>query len=608
MRICKSIALGLVIVLSSILTATGQVTRFKSSSTFDFGSLSSSLLPPDGWTPAVGVDTDGWNIVDVTNVGISPGDSDVTELLNELIDDVSEPTVFFFPAGEYFFQGTIEIEDDNVVIRGAGSDQTRFILDGIEPHSIRFAGWIYSPVEVTANVAAGHQRLMLSSTSTLQVGDVVEISQELDDWDAEWGKRSWGQIVVVTEIKDNAIKVDQPIALGLDVSRQAEVVKMNPVKNVGIENLYLERRHYTEASSIEMRSVYNGFIRNIESYNAVKYHVLLFRSRNIVVSGNYIHDAQNYGGGGFGYGVNLEKLSTQVLVTDNIFKNLRHHIIVQTGVNNSIISYNYNVDIQDYSDLSLHGHYSNHNLYEGNMVWLTGIADAWGRVGPSNVIFRNQIRGRQFGDEGIAIHDDSDNQALVANDFVDESYIRKEEDVDNTYEEGNIIEGIARWNELNPSAEIPQSLYLEDMPDFWLTELPWPAFGPDVPGSALNKIPAQVRYEQSFKSGNSNAEANESLSLEQPLKTRLNTSFPNPFSSRTTISFNLAEQGTVHLEVFDSLGRKIATLLNETRSSGTHEVSFDGLALPAGTYFYKFSSNGHHKTGIMTKMGNMSHQ
>ena len=62
------------------------------------------------------------------------------------------------------------------------------------------------------------------------------------------------------------------------------------------------------------------FVRNVESYNAVKFHVFLNRCRQVIISDSYFHDAQNYGTGGHGYGVNLENLSTQILVTNNIFK------------------------------------------------------------------------------------------------------------------------------------------------------------------------------------------------------------------------------------------------------------------------------------------------
>ena len=62
---------------------------------------------------------------------------------------------------------------------------------------------------------------------------------------------------------------------------------------------------------------------------------------------------------------------------------------------------------------------------------------------------------------------------------------------------------------------------------------------------------------------------------------------PNPVDSRTTISFNLLEEAEVSLEVFDVAGRRVASLLNETRAAGAHSVDVDGREFAPGIYFYR---------------------
>ena len=473
-----------------------QNKTYSLSSTVDLGSLPAERFPENGWAPISWDDPGGWTVVDVTTLGITPGIADASGLLSDIIDNTTSPTVFYFPPGAYTFMGPVDIKTDNVIIRGAGSDQTQFYLDGSGNHEIRFLGWDYDPISVSSNVSEGGNVLVLQDASSLQVGDLIEVTQELYEWDAEWGKRSWGQMVFITAINGNEITVDLPLSLGLNVSQNPEVSKLRPIVNVGVEDLYIERKQYGESSNIEMRTVYNAFVRNVESYNAVKFHVFMNRCRQVVITDNYIHDAQNFGGGGHGYGVNLENLSTQIMVTNNIFKNLRHHILVQTGTNHSIISYNYNVDLVELVDLSMHGHYSNHNLYEGNVVWWVGFADFWGQLGPKNTLFRNQVWGKKEGDEGTVIYDNSDSQNLIGNDYLRNSDITKDADVDDTYEEGNLINGSRQWNSLSSSSTIPPSLYLEERPDFWDTNLAWPAHGPDVSGAEFNKIPAQIRYEE----------------------------------------------------------------------------------------------------------------
>lgn len=70
----------------------------------------------------------------------------------------------------------------------------------------------------------------------------------------------------------------------------------------------------------------------------------------------------------------------------------------------------------------------------------------------------------------------------------------------------------------------------------------------------------------------------------------LEANFPNPFRRETTISFALPSPAHVTLEVFDVMGRKIATLMDEQRDRGRHEAIVDGTGLPSGTYFYRLNT------------------
>ncbi|SMB98012.1 peptidase S8 and S53 subtilisin kexin sedolisin [Hymenobacter roseosalivarius DSM 11622] len=72
---------------------------------------------------------------------------------------------------------------------------------------------------------------------------------------------------------------------------------------------------------------------------------------------------------------------------------------------------------------------------------------------------------------------------------------------------------------------------------------------------------------------------------------------PNPFSDRTRFSYQLNEAGAVSLEVFDMMGRKVKTLVNGQEAAGWHEHSFDGTALPAGTYLFKLRAGAKNQSG-----------
>jgi hypothetical protein len=67
---------------------------------------------------------------------------------------------------------------------------------------------------------------------------------------------------------------------------------------------------------------------------------------------------------------------------------------------------------------------------------------------------------------------------------------------------------------------------------------------------------------------------------------------PNPFDGSTTISFQLPAESHVTLEVFDVTGRRMVSLLDETRSAGEHSVRLDARTWTPGIYFYRLAAGG----------------
>ena len=59
---------------------------------------------------------------------------------------------------------------------------------------------------------------------------------------------------------------------------------------------------------------------------------------------------------------------------------------------------------------------------------------------------------------------------------------------------------------------------------------------------------------------------------------------PNPFSSATTIQFEVPAVMHVRVSIHDALGRQVAELVNDVRDAGRHSVHFDAGTLPSGTY------------------------
>ena len=68
-------------------------------------------------------------------------------------------------------------------------------------------------------------------------------------------------------------------------------------------------------------------------------------------------------------------------------------------------------------------------------------------------------------------------------------------------------------------------------------------------------------------------------------KATLRQNYPNPFNPSTQISINLPERTHVELYLYDVLGRRVATLVNDVMDSGDHSIRFDGSQLASGIYF-----------------------
>jgi alpha-glucosidase (family GH31 glycosyl hydrolase) len=73
----------------------------------------------------------------------------------------------------------------------------------------------------------------------------------------------------------------------------------------------------------------------------------------------------------------------------------------------------------------------------------------------------------------------------------------------------------------------------------------------------------------------------------QPSDFWLGQNYPNPFNPTTHIRFGVPVSGFVTLKVYDTLGRYVATLMNEEKSPGAYEVQFDASSMPSGVYFYR---------------------
>jgi hypothetical protein len=67
--------------------------------------------------------------------------------------------------------------------------------------------------------------------------------------------------------------------------------------------------------------------------------------------------------------------------------------------------------------------------------------------------------------------------------------------------------------------------------------------------------------------------------------------YPNPFNSSSVIKYSLPQSSNVVIKVFDILGNEIETLVNEEKSVGTYEVTWNATNLPSGVYLARIEAN-----------------
>ncbi|MBN1576894.1 MAG: hypothetical protein JW913_10095 [Chitinispirillaceae bacterium] len=272
----------------------------------------------------------------------------------------------------------------------------------------------------------------------------------------------------------------------------------------GVENLFIAKTVSTaDGATIALKNAAYCWVTAVESDHTRKAHITGEAVYACMFRDSYLHHAFDYGGDGHGYGVSLGLHVTDCLTENNIFRHLRHAMMVQVGASGNVFGYNYSFETVQGAgetdlnrewtpcDISMHGHYPNNNLFEGNVVQEIDIADYWGPCGRGNTVFRNKVLA-----EGIDIPDHSNDQNIAANVLpTDDFGILVETGITGTLSHGNVVNGAVQWDQAIVDHTFPPSYYLTSKPQFF-GNLAWPVFGPDV--IEQYTLPAQKQFEDNY--------------------------------------------------------------------------------------------------------------
>ena len=434
--------------------------------------------------------------------------NDQPAVMNAIASLNGHPGYVFFPAGNYLIEGPIVLED-SCILKGAGSDLSTLIFDMGETSTncISISRSQTSDfVAITGGYNKGNNLITVSDINSFSIGDYVEIRQENGDWDIvpiAWADYSVGQVTRIIAIVGNKLLLESDLRIDYSEDLNPEIRTIVPISNAGIQCIKIKRIDQPMeggGANIYTNMAANCIVRGVESDSSVGAHISINTSLNILVDGCYIHDAFIYDGVSMhGYGVAISHHSSECLITNNIFKHLRHAMMIKTGANGNVFSYNYSIEpfrtepIPDASgDISFHGHYAFSNLFEGNIAQNIVIDHYWGPSGPYNTIFRN--RAELYGIIMTANEIlETNNQNFVGSEVTDFTFLHGLYVItgEDQFEYGNNIKGDiipAGTNTLSDS-----SYYLSEVPYFWNDNIEWPSLGiPNELGSGT--IPANLRY------------------------------------------------------------------------------------------------------------------
>jgi|GEM_PF-1959901 len=454
--------------------------------------------------------------VSVNGTTVTVNQNQVNLALNHISQNYTPNTlqVLYFPPGTYLISNSISLDVNhrNIILRGRGSANT----------TLRFTGSGSNFITVTGSFAGNSTSCWGSSSGTAlylnatnqgfgnpgNVPEYARIWRSLvpnADCRSTAGDQYNGQIVKITGTnsqKDRLYIQNRLRQSYYNVS--AQVREINPAYNNGIECLKIDGSQaggsIGQNAHITFERAVNCWVKGVESYKPLAQHVKIFNSSNVEVSGCYFHEAQDYGSGGHGYGVNLSNATGECLIVNNIFRKLRHAMMVQLGANGNGIAYNYSREKRDFrTDWLFHGRWPHRNLMEGNVVEKIAFDTYHGRSGDYNFIFRNRTYkkrikiygGTQYGESCSAV---TNKVAIVGNDVDNNISVSNTTSGHTIYD--NLKNGSSHGNGygLNSNNASIGNSYLYNSRPSWFPSFQgsWPAIGPGSGGN--NMIPALYRW------------------------------------------------------------------------------------------------------------------
>lgn len=515
-----------------------------------------------GYTGAI---PDYTTVVDISNYGGS-GDgvgSNDTAFMNALNSLSGADGVIYFPSGTFIFNSPINLRS-GLILRGASSDSTTLEFDiaiGNSSDAINITGTASNiTAMLTGNADKDSSFINVDDASGFTAGDYLRLSfNDSSILFSTWAYGTVGQIVKIESITSNKIFFESPLRLSYDIVKNPKITKLNMITGAGIECLKIHRADQTtgQTSNINFNYAAQCWVSGIESFLCNFSHIEINRTTNLSITGSYFHDAFAYGGGGQGYGISCQTTSGECLIENNIFKHLRHSMLLQSGANGNVFAYNYSTDpfwtepslpANSAGDMVLHGNYPYANLFEGNIGQNIVIDDSHGKNGPHNTFLRN--RGELY---GIFMNNNpaSDNQNFIGNEVTNTGISLGFYFISGSghFQHGNNVKGTIYAAGTNVLTDTSYSY--SSIPSFLQSNPNWPSVGiPNIINSGT--VPAKERFSGAYYTTCSSSVP---TGLDKDVASSgLLSIYPNPSHELLYVKTNCNINDPVYLTFYNSIG------------------------------------------------------
>ena len=274
-------------------------------------------------------------------------------------------------------------------------------------------------INLTVDAPLGSNTITLANNPGIQVGELLFIDQITDNHpDVFWGlahdppgggsrrwycrqDRSLGQIVEVAAVSGNTITIATPLHCTFSPTYTAQVMRFNPdsktVTGVGIEDLYLFGGGGGHGCITMVNSAY-CWVKHVECQWFKGGAVQVVWSYRCELRDSFFHETFDPYPGGGGYIIDMQWLTSDCLVENNISWYGNKNITMRCCGGGNVIAYNYMDDSfgADYPDLPEAGLNTEHmttshmELCEGNYSHNFSGGDFWGNT-IDNTVFRNHL-------------------------------------------------------------------------------------------------------------------------------------------------------------------------------------------------------------------------